>query len=170
MCGIVGVYYFDGGAKPELASIRAMTDAMYHRGPNDEGFHIDGRVGLGMRRLSIIDIAGGHQPISTEDDRQTIIFNGEAYNYRERRKELEQQGATFKTNTDTEVVLQLYRHHGEACLSRINGMFGFAIWDKAEEQLIVARDRLGIKPLYYYRDAEKLVFASEIKSILAFPC
>ncbi len=169
MCGIVGVYYFNESDRAVEDDIRAMTDAMVHRGPNDEGFFVDGRVGLGMRRLSIIDLAGGHQPIYTPSGNKVIVFNGEAYNYREERQTLEQGGRQFSTHTDTEVVLQLFDEYEEQCFEHINGMFGFAVWDKEKRRLTIARDRIGIKPLYYYRDAQKLVFASEIKSILAFP-
>ena len=169
MCGIVGVYYFEPDRQVQSHDLKLMTDAMIHRGPDDEGFYVEGRVGLGMRRLSIIDIAGGHQPISTSDKKKTVVFNGEAYNYIEERKELEKQGYTFKTNSDTEVVLNLFDKYEEDCFKHINGMFGFAIWDSERNRLTLARDRIGIKPVYYYQDSEKLVFASEIKSILAFP-
>jgi asparagine synthase (glutamine-hydrolysing) len=146
-----------------------MTDRMMHRGPDDEGFFCEGNVGLGMRRLSIIDLSSGHQPIYTPDGSKVIVFNGEAYNYRENRGMLETKGCRFSTNSDTEVVLQLFDQYGTDCLKYINGMFGFAVWDKTTQTLTIARDRIGIKPLYYYKDEEKLVFASEIKSILAFP-
>lgn len=146
-----------------------MTDTIVHRGPDDEGFATFDHVGIGMRRLSIIDLPGGHQPIYSENKEHAIVFNGEAYNYREQRNELAGKGATFRTNSDTEVVLQSYVTHGEAFLERINGMFGLAIWDAARRRLLVARDRIGIKPLYYYTDSEKLVFASEIKAIVAHP-
>lgn len=169
MCGIVGVYYFNESGRAHEADIRLMTDAMIHRGPNDEGFFVDGQIGLGMRRLSIIDLEGGHQPIYSPSGDKVIVFNGEAYNYLEERKKLEQVGRGFSTHTDTEVVLQLFDEYEEQCFEHINGMFGLAVWDKQKKKLTIARDRIGIKPLYYYRDQQKLVFASEIKSILAFP-
>ena len=169
MCGIAGVYYFKPGSHATVESLKSMTDKMIHRGPDDEGFFCRDHVGLGMRRLSIIDLAGGHQPIYSQDRTKVIVFNGEAYNYRENRKNLEDQGCLFSTNSDTEVVLQLFDRYGTDCFRYINGMFGFAVWDKSERILTIARDRIGIKPLYYYRDNEKLVFASEIKSILVFP-
>ncbi len=169
MCGIAGVYYFDRNRRVDAAHLKMMTDSIIHRGPDDEGFYVEGHVGIGMRRLSIIDLAGGHQPISTSDDSKTIVFNGEAYNYVEERKELEKAGYTFKSRTDTEVVLNLFDRYEEDCFKFINGMFGFAIWDSRKQTLTVARDRIGIKPLYYYLDDDKLIFASEIKSILVYP-
>lgn len=169
MCGIVGIYYFDKDKAVQQHDLKLMTDAMAHRGPNDEGFFVQKHVGLGMRRLSIIDLGGGHQPIFTPDKRQVIMFNGEIYNYVDHRPALLQKGHQFSTKSDTEVLLHLYQEYGLDCFEKLNGMFGFAIWDEAQQALLVARDRVGIKPLYYYRDAEKLIFASEIKSILALP-
>lgn len=167
MCGIVGIYRFDRQAEVREESLRAMADAIVHRGPDDEGFFASGNVGLGMRRLSIIDLSGGHQPIFSDDRSRVIVFNGEVYNFGDHRPGLEGKGYAFQTRTDTEVVLHLYQEYGRDFLEKLNGMFGLAIWDDRNQELIVARDRIGIKPLYYYRDAEKLVFASEIKAILA---
>jgi len=169
MCGIVGVYYFKPGSRVSVENLKVMTDRMIHRGPDDQGFYCHEHVGLGMRRLSIIDLEGGQQPIFNADRSKVIVFNGEAYNYRENKQLLEEKGVEFSTNSDTEVVLQLFDHLGSDGLQHINGMFGFAVWDITSRILTIARDRIGIKPLYYYRDGEKLVLASEIKSILAFP-
>ncbi len=169
MCGIIGIHYFDPSRKVTTEELVTMADHIVHRGPDDAGYHTDGPIGIGMRRLSIIDIEGGHQPIQTDDCRQTIVFNGEVYNFREERTELEKQGHTFTTHTDTEVVLHLYQQYGQSFLDHMNGMFGLAIHDKNEHSLLLARDRIGIKPLYYYQDQDKLVFASEIKAILAHP-
>ena len=169
MCGIVGLYYFDSSRTVQADEVKAMADRIVHRGPDDEGFFVRRNIGLGMRRLSIIDLAGGHQPISTPDGGKVIVFNGEVYNFRDHRPELERRGHQFSTRTDTEVVLHLYDEYGLDFLDHANGMFGLAIWDEPARRLVVARDRIGIKPLYYYRDEEKLVFASEIKAILALP-
>ncbi len=169
MCGIVGIYYFDPQQQAAEADLQLMTDQIVHRGPDDQGFYVEGNVGLGMRRLSIIDLGGGRQPIFTPDRQKVIVFNGEVYNFVDHRPGLQKKGHKFSTRTDTEVVLHLYQQYGLDFFEKLNGMFGLAIWDKTEQTLIVARDRLGIKPLYYYRDSEKLVFASEIKAILALP-
>lgn len=169
MCGIVGIYYFDAQKKAEERDLKLMADRIAHRGPNDEGFFTQNHVGLGMRRLSVIDLDGGHQPIFTQDKSKVIVFNGEVYNFVDHRPVLEQKGHRFSTKTDTEVVLHLYEEYGLNFFEKMNGMFGLAIWDETGQQLIVVRDRLGIKPLYYYRDGEKIVFASEIKAILALP-
>jgi asparagine synthase (glutamine-hydrolysing) len=169
MCGIAGVYYFKKGKSAAADDLKRMTDQMVHRGPDDEGFFQDSQMGLGMRRLSIIDLAGGHQPIATPDQNKVIVFNGEAYNFQEKRQLLQDKGYFLSTNSDTEVVLGLFDTFGTDCFEHINGMFGFAVWDKPAQTLTIARDRIGIKPVYYYMDEEKLVFASEIKAILAFP-
>ena len=143
-----------------------MCDSLIHRGPDDEGQMVDGRVGLGMRRLSIIDLSTGHQPITNEDKSKWIVFNGEIYNFQRLRKELETLGHHFQTQTDTETILHGYEEWGEKVCERLNGMFAFAIWDRHAQCLFLARDRLGIKPLYYYQDDEQLIFGSELKSIL----
>ena len=169
MCGIVGIYYFDSSRQVIAEDLHAMADRIVHRGPDDAGYHLRGNVGIGMRRLSVIDVAGGHQPIHTLDGRYVIVFNGEVYNFREKRKDLEGLGHVFGTHTDTEVVLGLYAEYGLAFTDHLNGMFGLAIWDHQRHELVVVRDRLGIKPLYYFRDNNKLLFASEIKAILAYP-
>ncbi len=169
MCGICGKLEFDSGAKCSAALIKAMADTIVHRGPDDEGFYVSGQVGLGFRRLSIIDLGGGHQPLSNEDGTIWVIFNGEIYNYRELRKSLLEKGHVFRTNTDTEVLVHLYEEHGESFVQQLRGMFAFALWDEKNKTLMLARDRVGIKPLYYHLSASGLIFASEIKAILADP-
>ena len=166
MCGIAGVYYFDG-REPSVSLLKAMTDVIRHRGPDDSGFRTEPGIGLGFRRLSIIDLQEGHQPLCNEDGSIWIVFNGEIYNYKALRRELTEQGHTFRTNTDTEVIVHLYEQYGERCVDKLRGMFGFAIWDGNRKELFGARDHFGIKPFYYRTDRERFVFASEIKSILA---
>jgi asparagine synthase (glutamine-hydrolysing) len=146
-----------------------MCDVLAHRGPDDEGMYLGEGVALGMRRLSIIDVDGGHQPIWNEDSSLCIVFNGEIYNFPELRRQLVSAGHEFSTRTDTEVVLHAFEQWGEGCVRRLNGMFGFAIWDRNRRQLFLARDRLGIKPLHHMLDRGNLLFGSEIKSILAHP-
>jgi len=159
----------DGQATVSPALVKAMADTIHHRGPDDEGYYVSGSIGLGFRRLSIIDLKSGHQPLSNEDDSIWIVFNGEIYNYRELRTLLLDKGHVFKTQTDTEVIVHLYEEFGPGCLEKLRGMFGFAIWDEKAKALFLARDRVGIKPLYYCLTNESLVFASEIKAILADP-
>ncbi len=146
-----------------------MCDSIVHRGPDDAGYYVKGRVGLGMRRLSIIDLATGHQPVRNEDGTVWVVMNGEIYNYRELRRDLEQRGHRFYTSTDTEVLVHLYEEFGSECVSRLRGMFGLAIWDERRQSLFIARDRLGIKPLYYTEVDGRLLFGSELKAILALP-
>jgi len=143
-----------------------MRDIMVHRGPDGQGLFVDGAVGLGHRRLSIIDLAGGHQPLGNEDDTVTIVFNGEIYNFGEIRQELIARGHVLATRSDTEVIVHLYEEMGAACVDRLRGMFAFAIWDSRKRELLLARDRLGVKPLYYLQTAGSLLFGSEIKSLL----
>ena len=145
-----------------------MGRVIAHRGPDDEGHHVDGPCAIGMRRLSIIDLAGGHQPLSNGDGSLWLVCNGEIYNFRELRREL-QLGHRFKTASDSEVVLHGYAQYGDEFIHRLNGMFAFALWDARRRRLIVGRDRLGIKPIYVYRDARRLAFASEAKALLALP-
>ncbi|MEX0900012.1 MAG: asparagine synthase (glutamine-hydrolyzing) [Gammaproteobacteria bacterium] len=166
MCGIAGILKF--GSQPvERTRLNAMGESIHHRGPDDGGVEIAGRVGLAHRRLSIIDIAGGHQPMANRARNIWIAYNGEIYNFRELRGELEALGRAFTTRSDTEVVLQAYEQWGEACVARLRGMFALAIWDQRRQQLFLARDRMGIKPLYYaVRDGE-LLFGSEIKALVA---
>lgn len=167
MCGICGVYNLTDESIVELSTVRAMCDTLVHRGPDDEGFYWSERVVLGMRRLSIIDLVGGQQPIWNEDHSCCIVFNGELYNFLDLGPQLTAKGHVFCTRSDTEVILHAYEEWGAGCLDRLNGMFALAIWDEKTRQLFLARDRIGEKPLYYYRDHQRLIFASEIKAILA---
>ncbi|MDI3327637.1 MAG: asparagine synthase (glutamine-hydrolyzing) [Alicyclobacillaceae bacterium] len=168
MCGICGVAAVDG--RPvDRDVVQRMAAQLVHRGPDDEGYYFADGVGLGFRRLAIIDVAGGHQPLSNEDGTVWVVFNGEIYNYAELRADLVQRGHRFKTGTDTEVLVHLYEECGERLVDRLRGMFAFAIWDGRRRQLLLARDPFGIKPLYYSPTPEGLVFASEIKGILEFP-
>jgi asparagine synthase (glutamine-hydrolysing) len=169
MCGICGKLMFssDERVSPEL--VKVMADTIHHRGPDDEGYYASGPIGLGFRRLSIIDLASGHQPLSNEDGTIWIVFNGEIYNFQELRAFLLSKGHAFKTQTDTEVIVHLYEELGPKCLKKLRGMFAFAIWDGNSKTLLLARDRVGIKPLYYCLTNTSLVFGSEIKAILADP-
>jgi len=167
MCGIVGIVGTDGRQRGDPAEIRRMCDMIVHRGPDDEGIFVRGRVALGMRRLSIIDLSTGHQPIHNEDGTIWIVFNGEIYNFRDLRLLLTGRGHNFHTNTDTEVIVHLYEEFGEDCVQRLRGMFAFAIWDGKRQRLFLARDRFGKKPLHYALCSGRLLFASEIKSLLA---
>lgn len=166
MCGINGIFnFYEKGINEEI--IKKMNNTLGHRGPDDQGVFIEGNIGLGNTRLSVLDLSSaGHQPMSNKSENLYITYNGEIYNYREIREILQKTGYHFKSGTDTEVILHSYEEWGPECLSRFVGMFAFAIWDKKYNRLFIARDRLGIKPLYYWLDNEKLVFASEIKSIL----
>ena len=169
MCGICGKFVFDRDAEVSADLIKDMADTIQHRGPDDEGFYLSGQIGLGFRRLSIIDLAGGHQPLSNEDGSVWIVFNGEIYNYQALREFLRAKGHIFRTHSDTEVIVHLYEELGEACVEHLRGMFAFAIWDSRRRSLFLARDRVGIKPLYYCLSQKTLLFASEIKAILADP-
>lgn len=168
MCGIAGIFSLKG-ASPQREVLSRMARAMQHRGPDDEGFHVDGPLGFAFRRLSIIDVGGGHQPLTSTDGRYTIVFNGEIYNFQPIREELETFGAEFRTNSDTEVIVNAYAQWGSAALSRFNGMFALAIWDKLEHRLFLARDRFGKKPLHFARAGDEFVFASEIKTLFQHP-
>jgi asparagine synthase (glutamine-hydrolysing) len=168
MCGICGKLEFDGAASSSTL-VREMAATIQHRGPDDEGYYVAGPVALGFRRLSIIDLQSGHQPLSNEDGSVWIVFNGEIYNYQELRVFLAAKGHVFKTRTDTEVIVHLYEELGVSCLQKLRGMFAFAIWDSNTRTMLLARDRVGIKPLYYCLNNSSLVFASEIKAILADP-
>jgi len=167
MCGIAGMVGVAPGYLAEEAEVRAMCQTIVHRGPDDEGIYVHGRAGLGMRRLSIIDLSTGHQPIHNEDGNLWVVFNGEIYNFPELRPELEARGHRFYTNSDTEVIVHLYEEHGIACVKKLRGMFALAVWDQRRETLLLARDRFGEKPLYYAVDGARLLFGSEIKTILA---
>ncbi|MFA6096756.1 MAG: asparagine synthase (glutamine-hydrolyzing) [Candidatus Paceibacterota bacterium] len=167
MCGIAGIYKFNKGSV-DRGMIKKMTDALAHRGPDDEGSYIKDHVGLGHRRLSIIDISPlGHQPMSDESGKIWIVFNGEIYNYIELRRELQRDGFSFRSDSDTEVIICAYKKWGEKCFEKFNGMWALAIWDETQKKVILCRDRLGIKPLYYFQNADSISFASEIKALLA---
>jgi asparagine synthase (glutamine-hydrolysing) len=166
MCGITGIVYLDKERNVDSAILKNMADSIFHRGPDDEGYYLNNNVGLGFRRLSIIDLSTGHQPLSNEDQSVWIVFNGEIYNYKELQADLIRQGHIFRTKSDTETIVHLYEQYGIDCLEKLRGMFAFAIWDNNKQQLFCARDRFGIKPFYYYKDNEKFVFGSEIKAIL----
>lgn len=166
MCGICGQFNYNNCLPVERETILRMTAAIAHRGPDDEGYYIENFIGLGFRRLSIIDISGGRQPMSDPQQRVWVIFNGEIYNFRELRDELTSFGYIFRTRSDTEVILNGYKKWGINVLEKLNGMFGLAVWDSEKRRLMLARDRAGIKPLYYFLDSEKLIFGSEIKAIL----
>ncbi|HXJ44256.1 MAG TPA: asparagine synthase (glutamine-hydrolyzing), partial [Bryobacteraceae bacterium] len=165
MCGIAGIVSLDG--KPVFErELRDMCSAITHRGPDDEGYYLGVGAGLGMRRLSIIDLASGRQPIQNEDGSVWVVFNGEIYNFRELRRDLEGRGHVFATNTDTETIVHLYEDYGKRCVDHLRGMFAFALWDERTRQLLLARDRVGIKPLYFAEIDGRILFASELKAIL----
>lgn len=165
MCGINGIILKNSSSRVDEADILRMRDCMTHRGPDDQGVFLDGHVGLGHRRLSIIGLTTGHQPMSVKNGSLWIVYNGETYNYKELRADLEKRGHEFKTDSDTEVVLNLYAEYGSDCVSRMNGLFAFAIWDQRAQTLFLARDRLGIKPLYIAESDSGFAFASEVKAL-----
>ena len=167
MCGICGQYNFGDHAPVVRRTLERMTGTIAHRGPDDEGYYIAGDVGLGFRRLSIIDLAGGHQPMSDQENSVWVVFNGEIYNFPELRRQLEAFGHTFRTTCDTEVIVHGYKQWGDDVLNRLNGMFGLAIWDARKQRLVIARDPFGIKLIYYKIDAGRLYFGSEIRPVLA---
>lgn len=167
MCGICGIFLFDHTAQIDPAVLLRMNRTMIHRGPDDEGLCVRGQVGLAMRRLSIIDLRSGHQPIANEDGSIQVVYNGEIYNYLELRSELINRGHAFRTASDTEVIVHLYEEMGEDCVRRLNGMFAFALWDERRKKIFLARDRMGIKPLFYALEpGRRLVFGSEIKAVM----
>lgn len=166
MCGITGIRYFDR-REPTYDLLENMTSVIHHRGPDDTGFFIEEGIGLGFKRLSIIDLQEGHQPLANEDGAIWVVFNGEIYNYKQLRHQLVDKGHIFKTETDTEVLVHLYEEYGIHCVRHLRGMFSFAVWDKKKQELYCARDFFGIKPFYYYADNHQFIFGSEIKSILA---
>jgi len=169
MCGICGVHEREDGREADAEAVRGMLAAIAHRGPDDEGLHVDGAVGLGARRLSIIDLPGGHQPIANEDGSVVVAYNGEIYNYRDLRERLLRAGHRLRSEGDTEVIVHLYEELGDDCVHELNGMFAFALWDGRRQRLLLARDRLGIKPLYYRHRDGRLLFGSEIKAIIRHP-
>ncbi len=169
MCGIAGIFHFDPHAVVDETLLRAMSTAITHRGPDEDGFYVNGPLGLTNRRLSIIGLADGRQPITNEDETVWTVFNGEIYNYPDLKKRLEERGHRFRTTTDTEVLVHLYEDHGSGFVEHLNGMFAIALWDDRARRLLIYRDRLGEKPLYYTTVAGRLLFASEIKAILRDP-
>ena len=168
MCGINGIVFSDGSRLVDKGELIRMRDSLSHRGPDGAGLFVDKNIGLGHRRLAIVDLKSGQQPMITEDGSLVITYNGEVYNHADSRKELESQGVRFRTNCDTEVILQLYRAYGKQCVHKLRGMFSFAIWDRDRKEIFMGRDRLGVKPFYYVHDSSgTLYFASEIKALLA---
>src|SRR6185436_13098724 len=168
MCGINGIALSpESGKTIDRSVIERMRDVIQHRGPDDYGLFIDGNIGLGHRRLSIVDVAAGHQPMTNEDGSLQITYNGEIYNHADYRSELEQRGHVYHTHCDTETILHLYEEHRDRCVDYLRGMFAFAIWDQKKRELFIARDRLGVKPLYYAHTQDgSLYFCSEIKTVL----
>ena len=169
VCGIAGVVDLGGLFEPDAAAVGRMTAALHHRGPDDSGSFVDAHAGLGHARLSIIDLATGHQPMCNEDESVWIVFNGEIYNFPDLHASLTARGHRFRSRCDTEAIVHLYEDHGERCVDHLRGMFAFAIWDQKRRRLLLARDRIGIKPLYYRHDGTRLLFGSEIKAILEAP-
>jgi len=169
MCGFAGKFYFSPGEKPDQELVKKMTGLLIHRGPDAEGFFFEGQAGFGHRRLKVIDLETGSQPMSSACGRGVIVYNGEVYNFRELRSELEGKGCKFKTSSDTEVVLNACLEWGEDCLARLRGVFAFAVFDREQNSLLLARDHFGVKPLYYYEGPGWLSFASELKALLADP-
>jgi asparagine synthase (glutamine-hydrolysing) len=167
MCGIAGVVYSDRHRPVERSVLERMAASIAHRGPDGQGLWIDSQVGLAHRRLSIIDIAGGRQPIANEDDSIQLVFNGEIYNYRELRTDLPKRGHRFRTQSDSEVIVHLYEQYGDDFVQHLRGMFAIAIWDVKQQRLVLARDRVGIKPLYVHVSNGRIVFGSELKPLLA---
>ncbi len=169
MCGICGAFYTDRTRRVERDTLAEMNRRIVHRGPDDDGFFVEENIGLAMRRLSIIDIKTGHQPIANEEENVWIVYNGELYNHQDLRKHLEARGHRYRTRSDTETIVHLFEEYGRDCVKYLRGMYAFAIWDRRKRELFIARDRLGIKPLYYRYDGKSLLFGSEIKAILAHP-
>jgi asparagine synthase (glutamine-hydrolysing) len=167
MCGIAGILAFDPRALVDEGRVRRMLRALKHRGPDGEGVLLDGPMGLGHRRLAIVDVDGGHQPMANEDGTAWVSFNGEIYNHKALRAPLESRGHRYRTRSDTETILHLYEEHGDAAVERLRGMFAFAVWDRVAGRLLLARDPLGIKPLSLAWTRDELLFASEIKALLA---
>ena len=169
MCGICGAVSFDPGRFVDSAVLKSMCGALRHRGPDDEGYYEDEFAGLGVCRLSIIDLVTGQQPVTNEDKTLWLVFNGEIYNYPSLRQRLEEKGHVFSSRSDSEVIIHAYEEYGEHCVDEFNGMFAFAVWDKIRRRLVLVRDRLGIKPLYFWADENQLVFGSELKALVAHP-
>lgn len=169
MCGIAGILAFNEQGKQYLSKIKAATNSLIKRGPDGEGFYYHNNIALGHRRLSIIDTSNaGAQPFTDATGRYTIVFNGEIFNYKQLREQLISKGVQFKSQSDTEVLLYLFINEKEKCLEKLNGEFSFAIYDSEKEELFMTRDRFGIKPLYFFKDDERFVFASELKALMCF--
>ncbi|MEJ2635735.1 MAG: asparagine synthetase B, partial [Calditrichia bacterium] len=170
MCGISGIFYFENQREAEINILMEMTRILTHRGPDDEGYFVKNNIGLGQRRLSIIDLQGGKQPVHNEDKSVWVVFNGEIFNYIELGEDLRKRGHHFYTQSDTEVIVHAYEEYGEGFLQHLNGQFAIALWDDKNKSLLLARDRVGIRPLFYSNlDNKTFLFASEIKSIFKYP-
>ncbi len=169
MCGICGIFFADRNWRVKADVLAGMNERIVHRGPDDDGFFFEENVGLAMRRLSIIDVKSGHQPLANENQDVWIVYNGEIYNHADLRTGLEARGHRYRTHSDTETIVHLYEEYGRDCVKYLRGMFAFAIWDRRKRVLFAARDRLGIKPFYYRWDGHAFLFGSEIKAILAYP-
>jgi len=169
MCGIAGYWNFRSERPADERLVRRMVRTMIHRGPDEEGFWLDGSLAIGMRRLKVVDPEGGHQPMGSEDGSVQVVFNGEIYNHMDLRRELAALGHTFRTRSDTEAIVHAFEQWGHECVKRFNGMFAFAAWDARRQHLLLARDRLGIKPLYVYEGPEGVIFGSELKAVIAAP-
>ena len=169
MCGIAGFHQYKGEKENYVHTLRKMLTRIKHRGPDESGIYLSKNIGLGSVRLSIIDLSTGTMPLSNADDSLWIVFNGEVFNYIELREELLEKGHTFKTHSDTEVIVHLYEEFGPGFVNKLNGQFAIAIWDKTKQELFLARDRVGIRPLFYTTIGDTFVFASEIKSLLEYP-
>jgi len=169
MCGICGIFFSNRDWRVQGDMLARINRSIVHRGPDDEGFFVEENVGLAMRRLSIIDVKTGHQPIANENRDIWIVFNGEIYNHSDLRSDLEKRGHQYRTRSDTETIIHLYEEYGSECVKHLRGMFAFVIWDRRKRVLFAARDRLGIKPFYYRWDGQSFLFGSEIKTILTYP-
>lgn len=169
MCGIAGLFSFGAAAPPDKGELARMIGALHHRGPDGSATFVDGPVGLAHARLSIIDLATGWQPIANEDESLQVVFNGEIFNFVELRAGLERRGHRFRTHSDTEVIVHLYEERGDDFVDELNGQFAIALWDRRRRRLVLARDRTGIRPLFYAHDRGRLAFASEVKALFTLP-
>src|SRR5260370_5806633 len=169
MCGICGVLYFDKERHVDRSVLESMNGQITHRGPDESGFYTGGHVGMAMRRLSVLDLQSGKQPVTNEDGSVWLVYNGEIYNHAELRRQLEERGHRYRSHSDTETIVHLYEEYGQECVKHLRGMFAFAVWDSHRHTLFMARDRLGIKPLYFLNQGGRVLFASEIKEFLGHP-
>src|SRR5579864_2275708 len=169
MCGICGAFYYDRTQHVDRSVVEAMNRQIIHRGPDEDGFYVSENIGLAMRRLSIIDLKSGQQPVTNEDGSIWLVYNGEIYNHQELRQQLEKCGHRYRSRSDTETIVHLYEEYGEDCVRHLRGMFAFAIWDMRRKKLFCARDRFGIKPFYYAMAGNRFAFASEIKALFEVP-